>query len=282
MERFRSGFYVMVTGQVDGVKMTGGDNLYCKYSFNYGMDWTAIHGLEHGISQISRKSSGEHQDVYTWNYPLDITFRTTNVHGWPQLVLSVYGINLMGKDVIRGYGCTHVPVTPGRHVRYVRLYTPVSSSWCQQLVAWLTGNPAEFFDAKFVAQGHGREVTRVKSRGTVKVVFNVSTKNMSQWNYRVSSERDVGHLSDDESFEQRDMEATPTPKLRQRNKKKKLKAKESVSESSDTDVPVKGKVKKKKVPKKKKKAVVTSESEVTEEPEQEKRSADGSKKVKAS
>ena len=34
----------------------------------------------------------------------------------PQLVLSVYGLDLFGKGVVRGYGACHIPTTPGRWV----------------------------------------------------------------------------------------------------------------------------------------------------------------------
>lgn len=37
-------------------------------------------GLEEGMSQISRKSKDEHQ-VCIWNFPLDITFKSTNPSG---------------------------------------------------------------------------------------------------------------------------------------------------------------------------------------------------------
>lgn len=168
--------------------MDGVDDLYCKYSFNYGLDWSTSHGLEHGISQIAQKGTGDQNDVFVWNYPIEATFRSTNVHGWPQIVLSVYGINAIGKDVIRGYGCVHMPISPGRHVRYVRLYTPMSSSKCQQLQAWLTANPPEFFDAKFTAQTRGREVTRVNSKGMAKLVVNVSTRNLEKWGYSTGVE----------------------------------------------------------------------------------------------
>lgn len=259
MNKYRSGFHVMVTGQVEGCKMAGADNLYCKYSFNYGVDWAVVHGLEHGISQICRKSSGAHTDVLTWNYPMDITFRSTNVHGWPQIVVSVYGINLLGKDVIRGYGCTHLPVNPGRHVRYVRLYTPVSSSWCQSWCAWLSGNPAEFFDAKFVAQGRGREVTRVQSRGTVKIVIQVSTKSMTKWDYVVDGERHVEAPMDEGMPRELPM---PQPAVRQRKTKAKT-SKKAVSSESDGDTSgrSKPKAKKKAVAKKKKKPVSSSSEE---------------------
>ena len=149
----------------------------------------ARQGVEHGVSQIAKRSSGGVTDTLVWNYPLDVMFRSSNVHGWPQVVLGVYGLTAFGGDVVRGYGCVHVPTHPGRYTRYVQLYTPVSSSLCQRLTAWVTNNPPEFFDSKFIAQGKGREVTRVRSHGVVKISFNVTTKNMSEWGYQVSSER---------------------------------------------------------------------------------------------
>lgn len=183
-----TGFYVLVTGQIDGCQMTGYDNLYVKYSFTRGHDWSVLAGVEHGVSQIAKRTTGA-TDVLTWNYPIDIMFRSSNVHGWPQVVIGVYGLTVWGGDVIRGYGCTHVPTTPGRHTKYIQLYTPISSSLCQRFTAWLTNNPPEFFDSKFISQGRGREVTRVRSHGCVKVTFNVTTKNMSEWGYQVSAER---------------------------------------------------------------------------------------------
>lgn len=200
---YSSGFYVSVTGQINGCQMQGYDNLYCKYSFSKGHDWSVLAGVEHGVSQISRRaasggggggfdSAGE---VFTWNYPIEVMFRSTNVHGWPQIVISVYGLTMFGGDVIRGYGCTHLPTTPGRHVKYVPLYVPLSSSLCQRLTAWITGNPPEFFDSKFIAQGKGREVTRVRSQGRVKITFQVTTKNMTEWGYQVQPERRADHES---------------------------------------------------------------------------------------
>jgi len=35
-------------------------------------------------------------------------------HAGPQLVVSVYGYDVFGKDVPRGYGVVHLPITPGR------------------------------------------------------------------------------------------------------------------------------------------------------------------------
>ena len=56
---------------------------------------------------------------------------------------------------------------------------------------YLIGAPPEYFDSNFVAQGKGREVTRVSSSGCVKIVFNVVTKNMSAFGYTVNDSMTV-------------------------------------------------------------------------------------------
>jgi B9 domain-containing protein 1 len=52
--------------------------------------------------------------VAVWSFPIEITFKSTNIFGWPQIVVSVYGLDAFGRDVIRGYGCIHLPRHPGR------------------------------------------------------------------------------------------------------------------------------------------------------------------------
>ncbi|CAN0024813.1 unnamed protein product, partial [Heterosigma akashiwo] len=96
--------------------------------------------------------------------------------GWPRLAVSVYGIDNIGRDVICGYGSLLVPPSPGQYTQTLHMYTPVSSSLMQQFLCWLYGAQPEFFDLKFVSQGEGREVTRVRQVGTVTVTFNVLTR----------------------------------------------------------------------------------------------------------
>ena len=98
-------------------------------------------------------------DVFVVNFPLDLSFRSTNPHGWPQLLVQVYGYDRANREVIVGYGMTHLPTNAGMHVRYIRLFRPVSSSLLQQFRAWLTGVRPEYTDVRFVAQGDGREGT---------------------------------------------------------------------------------------------------------------------------
>ncbi|XP_072586609.1 B9 domain-containing protein 1 isoform X2 [Vulpes vulpes] len=127
-------FLLMVNGQVESAQFPEYDDLYCKYCFVYGQDWAPTAGLEEGISQITSKS----QDVrraLVWNFPIDVTFKSTNPYGWPQIVLSVYGPDVFGNDVVRGYGAVHVPFSPGRHKRTIPMFVPESTSKLQKFTS---------------------------------------------------------------------------------------------------------------------------------------------------
>ncbi|XP_049557967.1 B9 domain-containing protein 1 isoform X5 [Orcinus orca] len=110
------------------------DDLYCKYCFVYGQDWAPTAGLEEGISQITSKSQDARRAL-VWNFPIDVTFKSTNPYGWPQIVLSVYGPDMFGNDVVRGYGAVHVPFSPGRHKKTIPMFVPESVSKLQKFTS---------------------------------------------------------------------------------------------------------------------------------------------------
>ncbi|XP_062967916.1 B9 domain-containing protein 1 isoform X1 [Cynocephalus volans] len=83
-------FLLMVNGQVESAQFPEYDDLYCKYCFVYGQDWAPTAGLEEGISQITSKSQDVRQ-LLVWNFPIDVTFKSTNPYGCtkgPSLCLS--------------------------------------------------------------------------------------------------------------------------------------------------------------------------------------------------
>ncbi|XP_064317497.1 B9 domain-containing protein 1 [Phalacrocorax carbo] len=178
-------FLLAVSGQIESGQFPGFDDLYCKFCFVYGQDWVPTAGLEEGISQITSKSDVA-PTMLVWNFPINITFKSTNPSGWPQIVVSVYGPDFFGNDVVRGYGAVHVPFTPGRHTRTIPMFVPESTSRLQKFTSWFTGRRPEFTDPRVVAQGEGREVTRVRSQGFVTISFNVVTKDMKKLGYDVS------------------------------------------------------------------------------------------------
>ncbi|VDN16782.1 unnamed protein product [Dibothriocephalus latus] len=132
------------------------DNIWCKYCFSYGRDWTIVAGIDEGITQTSVKSSSDEHDLIL-NFPIEISWRSTNPSGWPQIAVHAYGVDALGKDVVRGYGAVHVPMQPGRHRRRIAMFTPESSSQLMALNAWFTGKRPEFVSPKVVTTGEGRE-----------------------------------------------------------------------------------------------------------------------------
>ena len=145
-------FVVMVTGQIESGRYEGLDSLYCRYTFSTGDDWQVARGVEEGITQMST-AGGTATEIggalAVWNFPVDVTFRATGVHGWPQIVLSVYGTDSFGRsDMIIGYGAAHLPMAPGRHEIYVRTFRPLASSLFARFQSWLLGARPEFRGAR--------------------------------------------------------------------------------------------------------------------------------------
>lgn len=182
-------FLVMASGQIESARFEGVENLYCRYQIHHGPDWEVIHGLEQGISQMSTsRSSPSEGAVVVWNFPLDVTLKSTNVYGWPQIVITVYGDAALGQaDQIQGYGSVHLPVTPGRHTVYVRTFRPITSKWVDHIMSFFHALRPEYKDPRLVAKGEGREVTRVQSSGVVKVVVNIAQQGMAELGYHVPS-----------------------------------------------------------------------------------------------
>lgn len=121
---------------------------------------------------------------FIWNLPIELTMNSTNVYGWPQLIVSVYGLNFFGLDVIRGYGHIHLPPIPGRHELKINLFRPKSSTLLGEISCYLGGKRPEFLDFKCVAEGEGRDILHFESeKGEVIVQLDVIIKDMIKHGY---------------------------------------------------------------------------------------------------
>jgi B9 domain-containing protein 1 len=167
---------VQCLGQIESGFIDNEDFLYCRYIVCYGSDWEVVGGIDNGLSQTACQNHLNSEGSVVWNFPIDVTLKSTNLHGWPRIAISVYGMDFFGRDIIRGYGSLLVPLKPGVHKINVDMFKPIANSSLNSVLGWLTGNPPEFFDTRFVSQGEGREVTRVQSCGTVTVSIQVVMK----------------------------------------------------------------------------------------------------------
>ena len=138
---------------------------------------------------------------------MNISLKSTSPHGWPQLVLAVYGPDVLGNHVVRGYGAVHAPLSPGRHHARVSMVVPQSTSGLQAIVGWMLGRRPEFVDPRVVARGEGREVTRVRSQGYVMVNFDIVTKDLAKLGYdTMNMASDTLHMSGSASNKDQDKE----------------------------------------------------------------------------
>jgi B9 domain-containing protein 1 len=73
-----------------------------------------------------------------------------------------------------------------RHERTIQLFSPVTSSVILKVLGMMFGQRAEIINApKVVASGDGREIIRTKSEGTMKLVFQVSLRDMDKFGYNM-------------------------------------------------------------------------------------------------
>uniref|UniRef100_A0A061SHH3 B9 domain-containing protein 1 n=2 Tax=Tetraselmis sp. GSL018 TaxID=582737 RepID=A0A061SHH3_9CHLO len=184
MAQHPTSFTVMITGQIESAEVPDCENAYCKYQVVHGEDWKFLDGQEDGMTQASRRSQGP-DDSFVWNFPLDLTYNSTNVFGWPQIIVTVF--STAGGGAVMGYGCVHFPTCPGRYTQKLRLFRPQSSTIQQAILNTLRGTTPEFSDPKFPSYGSGREVTRVTSCGHCVVKCQVLTKDMEECGYDVGS-----------------------------------------------------------------------------------------------
>jgi len=187
MDPLDSCFFVMCSGQVSIGDFNGKERLYVKYDYTYGKDWMVVRGVDRGVSQVAHKGEGSTKVV--WNFPLDVVFRGTSVHGWPRIVVSVFGIDMFGRDTPVGYGTTVLPLSTGQSKRTVPMFKPVLQTWVQQLTSWVRGTQPEYYDSRFVGKATGREVTRVSSEGIVILDLNIMTRGLEKHGYAATRQQ---------------------------------------------------------------------------------------------
>ncbi|XP_048966214.1 B9 domain-containing protein 1 isoform X2 [Canis lupus dingo] len=161
-------FLLMVNGQVESAQFPEYDDLYCKYCFVYGQDWapTAGHRLcsvcmdQMCLGMMWSEATGQctclsHLAAGVSGSSISLLLLSTSVH----------------ENI-----CF-------RHKRTIPMFVPESTSKLQKFTSWFMGRRPEYTDPKVVAQGEGREVTRVHSQGFVTLLFNVVTKDMRKLGY---------------------------------------------------------------------------------------------------
>ena len=161
---------ISIQGQIVSCTTNIATDLFCKFVFISGPEWSIISGPEEGISQRARTDINK---VCIWNYPIDVVFQGPKPFGWPQLVVAVYGLNLFGQETVVGYGAIHIPPQPGHHEVNLALFDRAPSSIGAKLKSWFSGDMPESIPLSTIATGDNREILRTESGGFVKVSLDI-------------------------------------------------------------------------------------------------------------
>ena len=157
-----------------------------KNEFVYGKDWEKEDGNITGESQFSYKGEGTY-NYYSFNNQFEISFRSTNPFGWPQLVLSRCSVDDDGQQLVEGYGVVHVPASTGRHERRVHIFSTLQESGYFESIFGINNKKKNDVTtaSKVISSGQGREISRVRCDGWVKVVFQIGFRDMDKFGLSV-------------------------------------------------------------------------------------------------
>jgi len=171
-----------VQGQIISCTTENTSDLFCKFSFHAGQEWSIISGIDDGVTQSSRVND---ERTAIWNFPLEIVYQSPKPSGWPQLIIAVYGENRFGNESVVGYGAVHVPLQPGHHEMNVPLFSRAPSSFTQRLKSWFTGSMPESISFNFIAGSESREIIKSESLGFVTASFDVILSGLKKLDYYV-------------------------------------------------------------------------------------------------
>lgn len=176
---------ITLQGQINECTTISANNIYCRYIFTYGRDWSVAQGPIEGITQTAKRGP---DNVCVFNFPVNVSFKASKPFGWPQIIVALYGKNALRKDTIVGYGAIHVPTQPGRHQLEIQLFKPASASILQSIIGFFNGITPDYVRMDFIADGSDREVTTTRSQGQLTVTFNVLLRGLQTLDLIVQKE----------------------------------------------------------------------------------------------
>jgi len=178
-------FRLFISGTIEYGNFIGEEPTKIKYEFVSGEKWEKEHGLLKGDTQYSCKGEGLY-NYYSFGQFFEISYRSINPFGWPQLVLNCFTIDSDGNEIVKGYGCVHVPTSTGRHMRRVHIFKSTdNSSFFDKFfgIRCFDGNEKnnEVTNPKVISSGQEREISRASCEGFVNIVFQVVFRDVEKF-----------------------------------------------------------------------------------------------------
>jgi B9 domain-containing protein 1 len=178
-------FRLFISGTIEYGNFTGEEPIKVNYEFVSGEKWAKEDGLTKGSTQYSCKGEGIY-NYYSYGLNFEISYRSTDPFGWPQLVLNCFTVDLNGNEIVKGYGVVHVPTSTGRHKRRIHIFRATeNSNFFGKLFGYNSSNSDEKnddkTDPKVISSGQEREISRANCEGFINVVFQVVFRDVDKF-----------------------------------------------------------------------------------------------------
>jgi len=86
---FRFRIVVHFIGEIVGALGFEGKNIFAKWNIVADTEkWTPVRGDTHGRTWLAERSDSA--EFASWNHPIDTTYTTSSLMGWPKLYVEVY------------------------------------------------------------------------------------------------------------------------------------------------------------------------------------------------
>ncbi|CBH16653.1 hypothetical protein, conserved [Trypanosoma brucei gambiense DAL972] len=212
-----AGFDIIVQGVLEGAECHEADVLFARTYWVYGPDWTTHNSLSGGDTRLGEvplvRSLGQQcqSEVvtqlsvvsadpfsrFTWSAPFECSLRSTNPHGWPQLVVTLHTVkgaipqrSKASEDQTSGsrsgeqcvsYSRCFIPMQNGMHRKRLPLLQLRPSTTKQSFISWLTGQRPELRDPMFLCTGEDRCVlTAAPLTGHVSLTLSVTISGLRE------------------------------------------------------------------------------------------------------
>eukprot|EP01063_Lacrimia_lanifica_P016421 TRINITY_DN2298_c1_g1_i1.p1 TRINITY_DN2298_c1_g1~~TRINITY_DN2298_c1_g1_i1.p1 ORF type:complete len:201 (+),score=87.14 TRINITY_DN2298_c1_g1_i1:55-603(+) len=157
-----------IVGQLSHARNFGKGNLFILWEVVTGSHWEHIEGNEQGQTHVIESEDPAFGAILA--HPIDVHFRTSNVQGWPKLVVHVWHQDAYGRKDFVGYGVAYLPCfTSGfcDELVEVQTWTPVAPSFMEQLRTMFLGGAAQLKDDNLVHKIENRYRLRTMPSGQV-------------------------------------------------------------------------------------------------------------------
>ncbi|KRX04378.1 hypothetical protein PPERSA_05639 [Pseudocohnilembus persalinus] len=160
-------------GKIVGAQNFGKNEVYVKFSFKAGDQWSLLSGKAEGDTF---QSKGEYQDVIPLEHPFDLQYKAESVRGWPKIFVEVWELDdqhlfSSGRNSIAGYGMIGIPIQPGSYKLEIPCWRPRADFYDK-----ITGTYPELVHKDILISSDSRFGLRTESSGDVIIEIQVITK----------------------------------------------------------------------------------------------------------